>query len=54
MVLLRGEFLMDSFALGISGDIMDLVLLIMKFVDEELVPLNVEADDLECGTTSQE
>ena len=43
---------MDSYALGVSGDTMDLVPLTMKFVDEDVVPLNVEADVLECGTKS--
>ena len=45
---------MDSYALGVSGDTMDLVQLTMKFVDEDMVPLNVEANVLNCGTTSQE
>ena len=52
MALLRGEFLMDSYAFGVTGDTIDLVPLNMKFVDEDVVPLNVEADVLECGTKS--
>ena len=47
-------FLMDSYALGVSGDTMDLVPLTIEFVDEDVVPLNVEANVLNCGTTSQE
>ncbi len=47
-------FLMDSYALGVSGDTMDLVPLTIEFVDEDVVPLNVEANVLECGTTWEE
>ncbi|GMY33436.1 hypothetical protein FCV25MIE_28678, partial [Fagus crenata] len=53
MALLRGEFLMDSFALGVSGDIMDLVLLIMKFVDEELEGIGLAAAELAKHTIEQ-
>ena len=45
---------MDSYDLGVSGDTTDLVQLTMEFVDEDVVPLNVEADVLECRTVGQE
>uniref|UniRef100_A0A2N9J5S9 Uncharacterized protein n=1 Tax=Fagus sylvatica TaxID=28930 RepID=A0A2N9J5S9_FAGSY len=48
------RFSMDSYDLGVSGDTTDLVQLTMEFVDEDVVPLNVEADVLECRTVGSQ